>query len=725
MDDIDLDLDQTIRSFAVGQKVFDRYIIKKVLGRGGMGVVWLASDEKLERDVALKFLPELLVLDAASLDDLKRETKRNLELTHQHIVRVYDFAQDDRSAAISMEYVDGPTLSALRVERENKVLETAELEPVVQQACAALEYAHVAAGIVHRDLKPANLMMNSRGELKITDFGIARSLSESISMLTMKRTSGTLIYMSPQQLDGERASPLDDIYSLGATIYELLASKPPFYSGGVDKQIHEKKPVLIEERRKELGIVSTHAIPAHWETTVAACLAKNPKDRPQSARELAERLTGVPLTGVFAAAPATVGTKEASSHITPPPAPPPPPVSAQSPAAATKSRSLHAVRWWQIAALVIAAAVVALNFGRLKALSTDLFNTKPKQEWARSVMDAQLIASFNKAAAPVRFLVKQLLVQSEGSGLASVDASGTATTTEALYADAAPDDPALQKKLGQLQTAEQEVAILRDVGGVEIPPFNAGQFVFVKEITPAGQNASFHLQLEVERSDHGWRVKRTTVAELSPSDSFKGKAISSFSSGAAILGTERGRTAQAESSHQIDQYLARIDDAQKGAVKRFALAGRDARGNPLFPADHAAVGEHFPETRMRLMSADELRLYSDAKLQYAINEIYARHGAVFDREISSVFRKFPWYQPQTGVTLQEVEASLSTIEMQNVKMLSLVRSAKHEQPAQHAANRERSQEPTSGHQEHPSTMQKAKDAADIFSKVRPFLPGRP
>ena len=726
MDDVDLDLDQTIRGFAVGQKVFDRYTIKKVLGRGGMGVVWLASDEKLERDVALKFLPELLVLDAASLDDLKRETKRNLELTHQHIVRVYDFAQDNRSAAISMEYVDGPTLSALRVERENKVLETTELEPIVQQACAALEYAHVAAGIVHRDLKPANLMMNSRGELKITDFGIARSLSESVSMLTMKKTSGTLIYMSPQQLDGERASALDDIYSLGATIYELLASKPPFYSGGVDKQIHEKKPVSIEERRKELGIVSSHAIPAHWETTVAACLAKNPADRPQSARAVAERLTGVPLTGVFAAAPPTVVPKKPSSQVTLPPAPLPPPGPPLP--SVTKSRPSHAVPWWQIAVVVIAVVLVALNFGRLRSLSTDLFNTKPKPEWARSVTDAQLNASLNKAAAPVRFLVKQLLIQSEGSGLASVDASGTATTTEALYANAAPDDATLQTKLGQLQTVEQQVATLRDVAGVEIPPFNAGEFVFVKEITPAGQDASFHLQFEVERSGHGWQVKRTTTADLSPSDSFKGKPITTFGSGAAILGTDRARSAQAELSHRIDQYLARIDDAQKGAVKRFALAGRDVRGNPLFPADHAAAGEHFSETRMRVLTADELQLLSDDKLQYAINEVYARHGAAFDKKISSVFRKFPWYQPQPDTTLEEVEASLSKIETQNVKMLGLVRSAKHEQTAQHPVSRERSQAPTAGHQENPSTMQKAKDAAEIFSKMRGmggFLPGRP
>src|SRR5207248_772485 len=159
------------------------------------------------------------------------------------------------------------------------------------------------------------------------------------------------------------------IYSLGATIYELLTSKPPFYSGGVDRQIHEKKPVSIEERRKELGVVSSHPIPAHWETTIAACLAKNPADRPQSARELAERLTGIPLTGVFAAARPTVVTNDPSSQVTLPHPPLPPSGPSQSGVAATKRRPLHHVRWWQIAAVTIAAAavvVVPLNFGRLK-----------------------------------------------------------------------------------------------------------------------------------------------------------------------------------------------------------------------------------------------------------------------------------------------------------------------------------------------------------------------
>jgi serine/threonine protein kinase len=230
-------LDATLRDFSGGQKVFSRYTLIRTLGRGGMGIVWLAHDEVLDRDVALKFLPEIIIQDRAVLEDLKRETKRSLELTHKSIVRIHDFVHDVVSACISMEYIDGDTLSNLRADKPAKIFEPDELKPWLSQLCDALDYAHNHARIIHRDLKPSNLMISKRGHLKVADFGIARSLSDSVSMLTHARgTSGTLVYMSPQQLDGERGTHLDDIYSLGATIYELLTSKPPFYSGtSIDK----------------------------------------------------------------------------------------------------------------------------------------------------------------------------------------------------------------------------------------------------------------------------------------------------------------------------------------------------------------------------------------------------------------------------------------------------------------------------------------------------------
>jgi serine/threonine protein kinase/Tfp pilus assembly protein PilF len=283
-------LETAVDAAGGGQKVFGRFKLVKVLGRGGMGIVWLARDEELERHVALKFLPDLMIQDRALLDQLKRETKRSLELTHPHIVRIHDFVHDERSGCISMEYVDGETFSNLRAEKEQKIFEPDELAGWIAQLCEALDYAHNHAKVIHRDLKPANLMLNQRGDLKITDFGIARSLADSASRLTTEQgRSGTLVYMSPQQLSGERGTHLDDIYSLGATIYELLTGKPPFYSGNVDRQICERVAPSMTERRKEFNIEPA-SVPQTWEKVVADCLAKDPSRRPQSAVEIAQRL---------------------------------------------------------------------------------------------------------------------------------------------------------------------------------------------------------------------------------------------------------------------------------------------------------------------------------------------------------------------------------------------------------------------------------------------------
>src|SRR5437667_325127 len=163
--------DVTQREFVGGQRLFGRYTLIKILGRGGMGIVWLAHDEELDRDVALKFLPDLMVQDRAAFEQLKRETKRSLELTHPHIVRIYDFVHDERSGGISMEYVDGETLASLRCDKPQQVFEPHELDAWTSQICEALDYAHNRARIIHRDLKPANLMVNRRVEVKVPDVG--------------------------------------------------------------------------------------------------------------------------------------------------------------------------------------------------------------------------------------------------------------------------------------------------------------------------------------------------------------------------------------------------------------------------------------------------------------------------------------------------------------------------------------------------------------------------
>lgn len=259
-----------------------------------MGVVWRARDEKLERVVALKFLPETVAADTEAVRDLKRETRRCLDLTHANIVRVYDFVEENGTVAIGMEFVLGQSLAKRKAEAPSGCLSVVELTPIVGQLCEALDYAHHRAKIVHRDLKPANVLVAQDGEVKVTDFGIARSLSESSTRLTGVGgdTSGTIPYMSPQQVRGQKPTEADDIYALGATLYELLTSKPPFFRGDpftLMKQIAEEAPRPLAQQREELEVTGAPFPPA-WEETIMACLAKDPKGRPKSVAEVAKRL---------------------------------------------------------------------------------------------------------------------------------------------------------------------------------------------------------------------------------------------------------------------------------------------------------------------------------------------------------------------------------------------------------------------------------------------------
>ncbi|MDZ4287890.1 MAG: protein kinase [Prosthecobacter sp.] len=325
--DGDATFDQTIKVKmpGSGMTVFNRYKLERILGRGGRGIVWLADDMKLERPVALKFLPSLIGLDPAAVKELKTETRRGLELSHPHIVRIYDFVDDEDAAAISMEFVDGKTLSELRALTDHGIFTVEQVSKWLPGVCDALDYAHFQRKVVHRDLKPANIMLTAKDEVaKVADFGIARSLSDTMSRLSAAHigTSGTLPYMSPQQAMGERPLPTDDVYSLGATIYELLAGKPPFYRGDLPTQINSKVPPPMADRRRELELSPLDAIPKEWEDAIAACLNKDPNMRPSCAGLLAEMLnlkasSGTSRTLVFASKTGSAGTAAKSKNKLP------------------------------------------------------------------------------------------------------------------------------------------------------------------------------------------------------------------------------------------------------------------------------------------------------------------------------------------------------------------------------------------------------------------------
>jgi len=164
------------------------YVLKRMVGRGGISEVWVAWDRKMEKDVALKFLPPSLLQDAHLLELVRSEVERGQKLDHPSIVRVYDFVRDYESVAVAMEYVEGWSLAALKVDRPQKRYRVEELLRWVRPLCEALEYAHHGVCLVHRDLKPCNILLNAREHIKITDFGIAHAIRNALAQ------QGQLVY---------------------------------------------------------------------------------------------------------------------------------------------------------------------------------------------------------------------------------------------------------------------------------------------------------------------------------------------------------------------------------------------------------------------------------------------------------------------------------------------------------------------------------------------------
>ena len=258
-------------------KLAGRYKLICEVGRGGMGVVWLAHDERLDMDVAVKVLPPELARDERGLRVLTNEAKLSMQLSHPNIVRLHTLQESDGLAYLIIEYVRGRTLDRLLLKKQKFTVE--ETLKYAEQICAGLEYAHEKR-VIHRDLKPSNLMLTKDGSVKIADFGVARQIRDSMSRVSKEDTAGTLLYMSPEQLMGDWLDQRSDIYSLGIVLYELLKGEPPFVTGDVQTQIRFKDPAPIE------GIPDAINRALFW------MLAKKPADRPGSATDSLKALRG-------------------------------------------------------------------------------------------------------------------------------------------------------------------------------------------------------------------------------------------------------------------------------------------------------------------------------------------------------------------------------------------------------------------------------------------------
>jgi len=204
-------------------KTVSRYKILALLGRGGMGEVYLAEDTELGRKAALKFLPPQYISDPELKARFKREARAAASLNHPNIITIYDIGEHQNHAWTAMELVDGESLRDLMIRREPEIGDVIDM---MMQACEGLGEAH-RAGIIHRDVKPANILLDRRGRVKIADFGLARI--EGVAPLTKESLiMGTPAYMSPEQVRGKPLDARSDIFSLGVVLYELLTRRLPF-----------------------------------------------------------------------------------------------------------------------------------------------------------------------------------------------------------------------------------------------------------------------------------------------------------------------------------------------------------------------------------------------------------------------------------------------------------------------------------------------------------------
>jgi outer membrane protein OmpA-like peptidoglycan-associated protein len=274
-------------------RLFACFELERELEIGDTGTVWLAQNYDVKRQadqVTLKLLPESIVRNKPALEDLKDQISRRILFQHPNIQRAYDLVESKGRVAIQLEYLDGQSLSNLRSAKPNQVFEVRDLEKWTGELCGALEYAHQEVGLMDIDVAPGNLIINPAGNLKLRNVGITNCIADSMSQLIARDELGKkLPYRSPQQPGGEKPAVADDLYSLGALLYELLTSEPPFESGATGARVGEKLPPSMNQRRAELGIAG-EVIPEIWEETVAACLAKDPYRRPPSAGEVEKRL---------------------------------------------------------------------------------------------------------------------------------------------------------------------------------------------------------------------------------------------------------------------------------------------------------------------------------------------------------------------------------------------------------------------------------------------------
>jgi len=268
-----------------GRRVFGgRYEARRSIGSGGMAEVFLAYDQLLDRDVAVKALDDQLARDPHFIERFRREARTAARLSHPNIVALHDYGSTDDSYFIVMEYIEGRTVGEIIA--DDGPLNPVRVAEIASDVAAALERAH-GAGLVHRDVTSSNVMISTNGETKVTDFGIARVIDEHDQQTTAGGNTvlGTAAYISPEQAQGQDVDERTDIYSLGIVMFEMLTGRPPFMA---DNPLALASQHVLNDPPRPPSL--NDAVPEELDAIVLRALAKRSDARFDSAAEMREEL---------------------------------------------------------------------------------------------------------------------------------------------------------------------------------------------------------------------------------------------------------------------------------------------------------------------------------------------------------------------------------------------------------------------------------------------------